>query len=85
NTFMQTTETLLRSDWKIYRGGAIYITGGEDIDVGNNTIYEVGTNGIFVDGYNLRVRLHDNEIHDLGFSAINFAGKENAVRNPLTF
>lgn len=84
NTFMQTTETLLRSDWKVYRGGAIYITGGENIDIGNSSLYEIGSNGIFVDGYNLKINIHDNEIRDLGFSAINFAGKEAAVRNPLT-
>lgn len=84
NTFMQTTETLLRSDWKVYRGGVIYITGSEDIDFGRNSLYEAGSNGVFVDGYNLRVKIHDNEIRDLGFSAINFAGKEAAVRNPLT-
>lgn len=83
NTFMQTTETLLRSDWKIYRGGAIYVTGAENIKVGNNSIYEIGSNGVFVDGYARGIRVHDNEIHNTGASAIYFAGKEDAVRNPL--
>jgi hypothetical protein len=32
-TFMDTNEPLLRSDWTIYRGGAVFFDGAEDCEV----------------------------------------------------
>src|SRR5690606_36118068 len=51
-TFMQTKEPLLRSDWTIYRGGAILVEGGRNIKITNCEFTELGGNAIFVSRYN---------------------------------
>ncbi|MGN8119931.1 right-handed parallel beta-helix repeat-containing protein [Labrys sp. 22185] len=81
NTFMKKTEPLLRSDWMFYRGGTVFIEGGEDIEISNNVLTDVGGNAILVNGYNRRVNIHANYIHDIGASAIAFVGKQSAVRS----
>ena len=48
-TFMQPYEPLLRSDWTIYRGGAIYFTNSSDCLVSDCSLFDIGTNGVFVD------------------------------------
>jgi hypothetical protein len=32
-TFMETREPLLRSDWAIHRGGAVFLNGAEDCTI----------------------------------------------------
>ena len=51
-TFMLTKEPLLRSDWTIYRGGAIHLRGTEGVVIENCRFEELGGNAVFVDGYN---------------------------------
>ena len=46
-TFMDNKEPLLRSDWTIYRGGALFLTGTEDCAVENCNIEQVGGNAVF--------------------------------------
>lgn len=82
NTFMKTTEPLLRSDWKVFRGGAIYIEGGKDLEIAGNDMYSMGGNAVFVSGYNRGVAVRGNEISDIGASAILFVGSPDAVRSP---
>lgn len=81
-TFMKTNEPLLRSDWKIYRGGAIHLEGTENIRIENNFLDQVGGNGIFVSGYNHRVKISGNHINGVGASAICLVGRPEAVRSP---
>ncbi|GAA5132990.1 PDZ domain-containing protein [Thalassotalea piscium] len=81
-TFMKTNEPLLRSDWAIYRGGAILMDGTENISVTNNTFYNLGGNAIFVSNYNRHANIASNEIFDIGASAISFVGSATAVRSP---
>ncbi|WDF69016.1 PDZ domain-containing protein [Sphingobacterium oryzagri] len=80
-TFMKTTEPLLRSDWTIYRQGAIKITGAERCEVVDNDLYDLGGNAIFVNNYNRQVRLSGNLIERIGAGAINFVGHPDAVRS----
>lgn len=82
-TFMETREPLLRSDWAIYRGGAVFLTGTEDILILDSTFDQVGGNAIFVNNYNRRVLIKGCHIHDAGASGVCFIGDPNAVRNPL--
>jgi len=82
-TFMDTREPLLRSDWAIYRGGAVFITGGEDITITNSEFDQPGGNGIFVNHYNRRITVKGCHIHDTGGSGVCFVGDPNAVRDPL--
>jgi hypothetical protein len=82
-TFMETKEPLLRSDWRIYRGGALYLAGTEDFHAVNCTFDQLGGNCIFVSNYNRRFRASQCHMADAGASGIAFVGDPAAVRSPL--
>jgi hypothetical protein len=82
-TFMETKEPLLRSDWTIYRGGAVTFTGAKDCSVINCEFDQVGGNGVFVNNYNRRITIRGTHIHGAGASGICFVGNPDSVRNPL--
>lgn len=82
-TFMDTKEPLLRSDWTIFRGGAIHIKGAENISIDNCRFQRLGGNAIFVDGYNRNVSVTSSIFEENGASDVNFVGSVAAVRNPL--
>ena len=82
-TFMLTNEPLLRSDWTIYRGGAVYFTNSRDCTVSNCSLFDIGTNGVFVDGKNSNIKVTKCHFKDLGASGVCFVGKPSAVRSPL--
>jgi hypothetical protein len=82
-TFMDTREPLLRSDWTIYRGGAVLFRGTEDCTLADATFDQVGGNAIFVDHYNRRVTIRGCLIQDAGGNGVAFVGDPGAVRNPL--
>ena len=80
-TFMETREPLLRSDWRIYRGGALYIEGGEDIAIEDCFFDQLGGNAVFLSGYNRRVHVRGCHIEEAGASGVCFVGRPEAVRN----
>jgi Right handed beta helix region len=82
-TFMDVKEPLLRSDWTIYRGGAVLFDGAEDCAVEECEFDQMGGNAVFVNDYNRRVTVRGCDIHDTGASAVAFVGDPKAVRNPL--
>jgi hypothetical protein len=82
-TFMENREPMLRSDWTIYRGGALFINGTEDATVENCDFDQVGGNTIFVNNYNRRVTIRGCLIRKSGANGIAFVGDPKAVRNPL--
>lgn len=82
-TFMDTREPLLRSDWTIYRGGAVLATGTEDIRILDSEFDQVGGNALFFSNYNRRAQVKGCHIHDAGASGVCFVGDPAAVRNPL--
>ena len=82
-TFMDNKEPLLRSDWTIYRGGALTITGGENVNVLDCEFDQPGGNAVFVNAYNRNISIKGCHIHDTGASAVCFVGLPGAVRNPL--
>ena len=81
-TFMLTKEPLLRSDWTIYRGGALLVEGAEYCYVSNCFFNEVGGNAVFVNNYNRYVSIDSCHIYKAGASGIAFVGNPNAVRSP---
>jgi hypothetical protein len=81
-TFTKCSETILRSDWNIYRGGAVFITGAEDVAIRNGFFDQTGGAGVFVSGYGRRVIIEGNRFIGTGSSAILFMGLSSAVRNP---
>jgi len=82
-TFMLTNEPLLRSDWTIYRGGAIYFTNSNDCSVSKCSLTDIGTNGVFVDGKNSNITVSKCHFKDVGASGVCFVGKPSSVRSPL--
>lgn len=82
-TFMDTKEPLLRSDWTIYRGGAVLFNGTEDCGIQNSTFDQVGGNAVFVNNYNRRIAIQGCHIFGAGASGVAFVGNPGAVRNPL--
>ncbi|MEN8126400.1 MAG: PDZ domain-containing protein [Planctomycetota bacterium] len=82
-TFMDTKEPLLRSDWTVYRGGAIFLTGVEDCTISDCEFDQLGGNSIFASNYNRRIAVRGCHIHGSGASGICFVGNPDAVRNPL--
>ncbi|MFO0816500.1 MAG: PDZ domain-containing protein [Pirellulales bacterium] len=82
-TFMDVKEPLLRSDWTIYRGGAVLFNGAEDCTLADCEFDQLGGNAVFVNNYNRRVTVRGCDIHDTGASAVAFVGSPKAVRNPL--
>ncbi|KHJ39383.1 peptidase Do [Pedobacter glucosidilyticus] len=81
-SFMLAKEPLLRSDWCIYRGGAILLDGTENIQINDCKFSQIGGNAIFLSNYNKNNRITDNHIYDIGASAIAFVGSADAVRSP---
>jgi hypothetical protein len=82
-TFMETREPLLRSDWRIYRGGALFFAGTEDCHVEQCTFDQLGGNCIFVSNYNRRFRAVQCHLAEACANGIAFVGDPAAVRNPL--
>ncbi len=82
-TVMDTKEPLLRSDWAIYRGGAIFFNGAEDCALEDSFIDQVGGNAVFVNNYNRRLAIRGTHIARAGASGICFVGDPRAARSPL--
>ncbi len=82
-TVMDTREPLLRSDWAIYRGGAIFFNGAEDCTLEDSFLDQLGGNAIFVNNYNRRVTIRGCHIDKAGANGICFVGDPNAARSPL--
>ena len=81
-TINEAYEPLLRSDWTIYRGGALFLENSQHITIQDCEFTNLGGNVIFVSNFNDQVTIRDNHIHDCGASAISFVGNPSAVRSP---
>lgn len=81
-TFMETREPLLRSDWTIYRGGAVLFNGAEDCTLEDCEFDQLGGNAVFVSGGNRRITIRGCDFHDTGASAVAFVGDTRSVRSP---
>ncbi len=81
-TFMKPYDTLLRSDWTIYRGGALYFTDSQDCTVEDCDFSEIGSNAIFADGHNENITVKGCLIENIGASGVCFVGRTDSVRSP---
>ncbi len=84
-TFMENREPLLRSDWTIYRSGAVLMQGTEDCHIIGCDFFDLGGNAVFVDGKNTGVRIVSCDIYDVGGNGIAFVGKRSAYRGPRDY
>ncbi|MFO7936747.1 MAG: right-handed parallel beta-helix repeat-containing protein, partial [Kiritimatiellia bacterium] len=82
-SFMENREQLLRSDWTVYRGGALVFNGATDCVVSGCEFNQLGGNSIFVNNYNRRLTFKTCYIHHGGANGIAFVGDPDMVRSPL--
>ena len=73
---------MLRSDWTIYRGGAVLYDGAVNCSLKNCTLTNLGGNAIFFNKYNRNCTVSGCLISNIGASAVCFVGDPNAVRSP---
>lgn len=81
-TFMEHYEPLLRSDWTVYRGGAVIFRGTEKCALRDCYIHNIGGNGVFFDKYNRYSAVSGSHLTSIGASAICFVGDVAGVRSP---
>jgi hypothetical protein len=82
-TFMENREPLLRSDWTIFRGGALYFNGASNCVIEDCVLDNLGGNAVFVDGKNRKVSIRRCRIENVGANGVAFVGSPKAVRSPL--
>jgi hypothetical protein len=81
-TFMQNKEPLLRSDWTIYRGGAVLYEGAVHCRLENCVLRDLGNNAVFFSKFNRDCEVSGCRIFEIGASGICFVGDPGAVRSP---
>jgi len=81
-SFMENKEPLLRSDWTIYRGGAVLYDGAVNCSLKNCSLTNLGGNAVFFNNYNRNCEVSGCLISEIGASAFCFVGDPNAVRSP---
>lgn len=81
-TFMQNKEPLLRSDWTIYRGGAVLFDGAVNCNIKNCSLVNLGGNAVFFNKFNRECEVSGCLVSEIGASAFCFVGDPDAVRSP---
>ncbi|AXY72917.1 PDZ domain-containing protein [Paraflavitalea soli] len=81
-TFMKNKEPLLRSDWTIYRSGAIDLEYTRDCAINACELFSLGGNAVFFSNYNKDAMVTGCHIAQIGGNAISFVGNPKAVRSP---
>jgi hypothetical protein len=80
-TFMNTRESLMRSDWRISRQAALFMEGAEDVVLDGCVFSQMGGNAVFVSGYARRIHITGCLFEDIGAGCVNFVGRQDAVRH----
>ena len=83
-TFLAPYEPLLRSDWCIHRGGAVFAENVADIALHGCEFRRLGSNALFFSGNAARCTVSECYFHDLAASAICFVGKPSCVSFPCS-
>lgn len=84
-TFMKNREPLLRSDWTIYRNGAVLMTGTKNCTVESCDFKNLGGDAIFVNGFNRGALVKSCLIENVGGNGVAFVGDRDCVRCPRDF
>lgn len=78
-TFMEEYDVPSLGDWAIHRGGTVLMQGTQDCAICENHFDAVGGNGVFLNGYNYRAKIHANHFEKAGDSAVCLVGIQNMV------
>lgn len=79
-TFMGSYEQLMRSDWCIHRGAAVFLENTENCRINNCIFTDLGGNALFLSRYNFNDTIQSNQFYNIGASAICIVGDTSAVR-----
>ncbi len=82
-TFMENRERLLRSDWTLFRGGALCLRNSKGCRIDNCDFVHLGGNALMFDGENRNHAVARSLFHSIGGNGVLFAGRPEAVRSPL--
>ncbi len=82
-TFMENREPIQRSDWTVYRGGAVVFNGAADAAIQDCDFDQLGGNAVFVNNWNRRISVRGCLIREAGANGVAFFGDPKAVRSPL--
>lgn len=77
-SFMESKESVLGSDWNVYRGGALLFNGTENCRIENCNFSDLGGNAIMLIGYNKNDTLSDCIIDHVGASAVSLLGNDKS-------
>jgi hypothetical protein len=64
-------------DWTVWRGGAVFMEGAENITVSGCQFDAVGSNGVFINNYAKNITVRDNEFTEVGESGVCIVGKSH--------
>lgn len=84
-TFMENREPLLRSDWTIFRSGAVLLRNTENCRILSCEFLHLGGNAVFVDGKNDRALIRACHIHEVGGNGVALVGDRSAYRGPRDY
>jgi hypothetical protein len=82
-TFMENREPIQRSDWTVYRGGAVVFNGAADALIQDCDFDQLGGTAVFVNRWNRRITVRGCLIREAGANGVAFFGDPKAVRSPL--
>lgn len=80
-TFMEPYETLLRSDWRIFRGAALFMEHTKNCHVIACEFKDLGGNALFISKYAYNDTIRSNHFQHIGSSAVCLVGDTSAVRS----
>ena len=69
-TFMEQFGVPSGGDWSLYRGGAIFVEGTEQLTLREGLYKRLDGNAIFLSGYNRNATIAKNELVFIGDNAI---------------
>jgi hypothetical protein len=83
-TFLERYEMPSMGDWALYRGGAVFLTHGEDVELRRCVFNGIGGNGVFVYGRSSRILIEACNFSNLGDSAVCLTGESHLDLNGTT-
>lgn len=76
-----TFEGISRGDWSVVRKAAIFLQNTEDVTVSNSSFTDLGSNAVFMSGYNDGTKVLTSRFRNSGGTDIHVVGLPDAVRN----
>ena len=79
NTFMRLHEVPSGGDFSVHRGAAVFVTGSTSFTFTGSRLTQLGSNGVFLSGYNINASVVSNELTFLGQSGVMIVGVAGSI------